>query len=149
MKKLLLVIVLAAVGYAASVRHEAPAVPEADAAADAQATPVGEANADRIGADEDQSQVQGNGVVARLLPDDDSGSRHQRFILRLPSGQTLLVAHNISLAPRIDDLRVGDTVEFSGEYAWNDQGGVVHWTHRDPAGRHAAGWLKHGGRTYQ
>jgi len=93
--------------------------------------------------------VQGAGSVSRVLPDDDDGSAHQRFILALPSGQTVLVAHNIDLAPRIERLRKGDRVEFSGEYEWNAQGGVVHWTHRDPQGRHAAGWLRHGGRTYQ
>jgi hypothetical protein len=43
----------------------------------------------------------------------------------------------------------GDTVEFSGQYEWNSQGGVVHWTHHDPAGEHRAGWLKHRGVTYQ
>jgi hypothetical protein len=32
---------------------------------------------------------------------------------------------------------------------WNEKGGVVHWTHRDPGGRHMAGWLAHNGKTYQ
>ena len=94
-------------------------------------------------------QVRGSGTVIRILPDDDRGSRHQRFILRLPSGQTVLVAHNIDLAPRIPSLRVGDKVSFYGEYAWNNKGGVIHWTHRDPAGRHVAGWLEYAGRRYQ
>jgi len=94
-------------------------------------------------------QVKGNGAVVKVLPDDNVGSRHQRFILRLPSGQTLVVAHNIDLAPRISSLREGDAVAFHGEYEWNPKGGVVHWTHRDPNGRHVAGWLKHRGRTYQ
>ena len=103
----------------------------------------------RFGPGDSNRQVRGSGSVERLLRDDDDGSRHQRFILRLPSGQTVLVAHNIDLAPRIDGLRVGDTVEFSGEFEWNEQGGVVHWTHHDPRGTHAAGWLRHGGQTYQ
>lgn len=94
-------------------------------------------------------QVQGDGQVIRILPDDNDGSRHQRFILRLDSNQTLLIAHNIDLAPRIAALAVGDTVAFFGEYEWNSQGGVLHWTHHDPNGRHADGWLKHQGRTYQ
>ncbi|HEU4773703.1 MAG TPA: DUF3465 domain-containing protein [Lysobacter sp.] len=94
-------------------------------------------------------QVEGSGEVVRVLADDDNGSRHQRFILRLGSGQTLLVAHNIDLARRIAGLAEGDTVAFSGEYEWSHQGGVIHWTHHDPDGRHAAGWLRHEGVTYQ
>ncbi|POB70849.1 hypothetical protein CRN59_07450, partial [Vibrio vulnificus] len=90
-------------------------------------------------------QVQGFGQVAKVLPDDNDGSRHQKFILKLNSGQTLLVAHNIDLAPRIPNLKVGDSVEFYGEYEWNKKGGVLHWTHKDPQNRHAHGWLKHNG----
>ena len=94
-------------------------------------------------------QVSGQGQVIKLLADDLRGRRHQRFILRLANGQTLLVAHNIDLAPRIDQLKIGDTVQFYGEYEWTHQGGVLHWTHHDPRGQHAAGWLQHQGRRYQ
>jgi hypothetical protein len=94
-------------------------------------------------------QVTGEGTVTKVLSDDNDGSRHQRFILRLASGQTLLVAHNIDLAPRVAPLNPGDSVQFNGEYEWNSEGGVIHWTHRDPVGQHQAGWLKHNGRTYQ
>ncbi|ELN9002665.1 DUF3465 domain-containing protein [Vibrio cholerae] len=94
-------------------------------------------------------QVQGFGQVAKVLPDDNDGSRHQKFILKLNSGQTLLVAHNIDLAPRIPNLKVGDSVEFYGEYEWNKKGGVLHWTHEDPQNRHAHGWLKHNGQVYE
>jgi len=94
-------------------------------------------------------QVQGKGDVIKILPDDLDGSRHQRFILRLNTGQTLLMAHNIDLAPRINRLRMGDSVGFYGEYEWNSKGGVIHWTHLDPSGQHIAGWLKHDGKTYQ
>ena len=53
-------------------------------------------------------QVQGSGHVTRVLPDDNDGSRHQRFIVRLASGQTLLVAHNIDLANRVAAVKPGD-----------------------------------------
>ena len=94
-------------------------------------------------------QVRGSGVVIRKLADDTKGSQHQKFILKLSSGQTLLVSHNIDLAPRINALRKGDTVSFYGEYEWNPKGGVVHWTHHDPRGKHIGGWLKHKDTTYQ
>lgn len=93
--------------------------------------------------------VEGKGTVVKMLADDNDGSRHQRFIIRLDSGRTLLISHNIDLAPRIDGLRPGDTVAFYGEYEWNSKGGVIHWTHHDPQGRHPAGWVRHDGRTYQ
>jgi hypothetical protein len=94
-------------------------------------------------------QVEGAGVVTRILADDLAGSRHQRFVVRLASGQTVLIAHNIDIATRVIGLQKGDRVRFYGEYVWNEKGGMVHWTHHDPDGRHPAGWLKHNGRTYQ
>jgi hypothetical protein len=93
--------------------------------------------------------AEGRGTVTRVLSDDNDGSRHQRFIVTLASGQTLLISHNIDLAPRVQGLVVGDSVNFKGEYEWNDKGGVLHWTHHDPEGRHETGWISHGGKTYQ
>lgn len=93
--------------------------------------------------------IQGNGEVVRLLADDLKGSRHQRILLREPSGQTLLVVHNIDLAPRINSIKVGDTLYYLGEYIWNEKGGLVHWTHHDPKGQQIGGWLEHNGTRYE
>lgn len=114
-------------------------------------SPRGAASAVQQAYEQRQSdvQVQGKGTVSRVLPDDNEGSRHQRFILELSPGHTLLIAHNIDLAPRIRNINKGDRIDFYGEYEWNSKGGVLHWTHHDPAGRHVDGWLKHKGRTYQ
>ncbi|MBP8071323.1 MAG: DUF3465 domain-containing protein [Acinetobacter sp.] len=94
-------------------------------------------------------QVQSVGRVKAVLADDNEGSRHQKFILGLENGLTVLVAHNIDLAPRIKNIQKGDTVEFYGEYEYTEKGGVIHWTHHDPQNRHVGGWLKHEGEIYQ
>lgn len=94
-------------------------------------------------------QLQGRGKIEKILADDKQGSRHQRLIVRINARQTVLIAHNIDLAPRVANPKVGDWIYFYGEYEWNPKGGVVHWTHHDPQGRHIAGWLKHNGITYQ
>lgn len=93
-------------------------------------------------------QVNGEGTVIVLLETDTSGTQHQKFIIELTSGQTLLVSHNIDLAPMIDSLKIGDAIEFYGVYEWNNEGGLIHWTHIDPSGEHINGWLFHGGLFY-
>ena len=108
-------------------------------------SPIGRAFASRTS----EVQVEGEGTVIQVLPDDVDGSRHQRFIVQLASGQTLLITHNIDVAPRIAGLKVGDSVGLNGEYVWNDKGGVIHWTHHDPQSRHVAGWVMHNGKRYQ
>lgn len=95
--------------------------------------------------------VEGEGEVIKLLKDDTYGSQHQRFLVKLSmrEKQTLLFAHNIDLAPRINRLQVGDTITFKGEYEYNPKGGVVHWTHHDPDGEIDGGWIKHEGTVYE
>mgnify|MGYP001816765668 CR=1 FL=1 len=150
MKKWLLVVAVLILAYTLFVSPPGSRVGQAPSshtephAANSAAT-IAEAFSER----QSDVQVSGHGVVLKLLPDDTRGSRHQRFILKLPSQQTLLIAHNIDLAPRIDALQKGDTVRFYGEYEWNPEGGVLHWTHRDPRGVHAGGWVEHKGRRYR
>ena len=93
------------------------------------------------------SWIEDTGFVRRLLSDDDDGSRHQRFVIRLSSGQTLLIAHNIDLADRIP-LSLGDRIYFRGMYEWNDLGGLVHWTHHDPLGVEDGGWVRYRRKVY-
>lgn len=153
MNKLLLIAALAVAAYFALVpdsgmsgkRAAIPLPTASSLAAGGDDAVIENAFANRAG----NLQVAGQGTVVKALADDTHGSRHQRFIVRLGSGRTLLVSHNIDLAPRIDALREGDTVAFYGEYEWNPKGGVIHWTHHDPQGRHRPGWIKHDGRTYQ
>lgn len=93
--------------------------------------------------------VEGSGVVKKLLADDNKGSRHQKFLVSISPEQTLLFAHNIDLAPRLENLQIGDELTFKGEYVYNPKGGVMHWTHHDPDGNQQGGWIKHNGKTYK
>ena len=81
-----------------------------------------------------------SGHVGRVLNDDNEGARHQKFILELDGGHTVMVAHNIDLAERIP-VRRGAALAVRGKYEWNDRGGVIHWTHHDPDGRIQGGWI--------
>ncbi|MEO1590404.1 MAG: DUF3465 domain-containing protein [Cyanobacteria bacterium J06632_22] len=94
--------------------------------------------------------VEADGTVDRLLSDDTVGSRHQRFILRVGPRHTVLIAHNIDpdIGSRVDNIQVGDTVHFRGEYEWSELGGILHWTHRDPDKEHPDGWIEHNGVRY-
>jgi uncharacterized protein YjdB len=114
-----------------------------------QAAQSGDAIANAFKNNQSGIQVSGTGQVTKIFSDDTDGSRHQRFFLKLASNQTILIAHNIDLAPRVEALKVGDTISFYGVYEWNAKGGTVHWTHHDPAGKHICGWLKRGAKTYK
>jgi hypothetical protein len=93
-------------------------------------------------------QVEQEGVIIAILPDDTSGDRHQRMIVKLGNDQTLLVTHNIDLAQRVPNPVKGKNLGFYGEYEWNSEGGVIHWTHKDPDGIHIDGWLEYEKRRY-
>jgi len=145
MKKFLIVLAIAAATTIGFI--QSGALPQYEAPAPALNND--QALADAFENRSSNLQIHGQGIVIKTLADDLDGSRHQRFIIELDSGQTLLIAHNIDLAPRLDALNEGDEASFQGEYGWTSQGGVIHWTHLDPDGRHPNGWIKHRGRMYQ
>lgn len=91
--------------------------------------------------------VEAEGRIAKVLPDDNHGDRHQRFIIDFDGDHSVLIAHNIDLAKRVP-AEEGDTISFKGQYEWSDQGGTIHWTHRDPQGRREGGWIQLDGKTY-
>ena len=146
MRKVIILLVVAAVVYGLEFYHDQGGFTADSSTRNQDSSSVIETAYNNRQSD---VQVQGQGRVLRILPDDNDGSRHQRFILELDTGQALLIAHNIDLAPRLNELSKGDTVTFYGEYEWNSKGGVIHWTHTDPNHRHIDGWLKHRGKTYQ
>ena len=146
-RKLIRLVLLAVVAVGAWLAQQAgfsltPGPPEAAADDGAQLL------ADAFDREANDEWIRARGRVTRLLEDDNDGSRHQRFVIETSRGQTLLVAHNIDLAPRVP-VALGDRVSFKGVYEWNERGGVIHWTHHDPQGREPGGWIDLRGQRYE
>ncbi len=86
--------------------------------------------------------------VERILSDDKVPPRHQRFILTLNNGHSVLIAHNLELSERVP-IKLNDRVKVHGMYQFNAQGGIVHWTHRDQGVGTRHGWIELGGKRYE
>lgn len=98
-------------------------------------------------------EVTAEGTIARVLGTRAGPSgAHEGFLLHLAGaggrGLTVRVEDNVALTGAIP-LAEGEHVEVRGEYIFDARGGIVHYTHRDPRGRHAAGYVLAGGKLYQ
>lgn len=89
-----------------------------------------------------------NAQVCRLLPTDNRGLRHQKFLIRLTNGTTVLVANDLTVGQMVP-CQVGDILQIRGEYIWTRRGGVLHWTHHSDTREHPGGWIRLGSQTYQ
>ena len=119
-------------------------------AASCGATVTGNASVERAFAQHLSGvEVTAEGSVTRLLSDDTGPSgTHQRFIVQVKgSAQTLLIDNNVDIGKRVP-VASGDDVAVHGEYVWNDQGGLIHFTHHDPAHTHEDGWIELKGIRY-
>jgi Protein of unknown function (DUF3465) len=76
-------------------------------------------------------------------------SPHEGFLMRLSSDCTVVVRveANVDFTGTFA-LRPGQTVIVRGEYEYYAMGGVIHWTHHDPRGRHAGGFIQVDGHQF-
>ena len=86
--------------------------------------------------------------VKKMLRYDDRGLPHEKFLLVLSNGSTILVAHNTKMAPYVP-IQAGDIVTVSGEFIWNEKGGLIHWTHHTDTPNHAGGYIEFKGKRYE
>jgi len=76
---------------------------------------------------------------------------HEGFLLHLSGaaghGLTVRVEDNVDITGEIP-LAQGAQVEVRGEYVYDSRGGLIHYTHHDPRGRHPAGYVRVGDKTF-
>ena len=94
------------------------------------------------------AMVEFEGHIVKLLSDDNEGSRHQRFIVKIDNQHNVLIAHNSYVAP-IEPIKVNQPINIDGQYEWNERGGVVHWTHADTYGTREGEWINFQGKKYK
>ena len=63
--------------------------------ASAMATLDAGAIAEAFSAHRNLPQVQGSGIVVKVLKDDTKGLKHQKFLLKVSDNITILIAHNL------------------------------------------------------
>ncbi len=93
--------------------------------------------------------VEGSGMeVVQILPDDTQGLEHQKWIVRLSSGQKMLAVYNSDMCPRVP-VKVGDIVSMGGQFIWSRKdGAILHWLHHDPKGKRPDGYVYLQGEFY-
>lgn len=92
--------------------------------------------------------TKGEGIIIKVLPDDTNPPCHQRLLLKISDDRTLLITHNVDLAPRVENPQRGDLISFYGEFIDNEKGGLIHWTHHDPNGGRG-GYIIHNSIRYE
>lgn len=88
-----------------------------------------------------------NMTVVKILPDDNSGLTHQKWIVKLSNGKLLQAVYNTDMCPHVP-LQVGDVVAMGGMFLWTGQGGLIHWLHHDPRGTRPDGYVMVNGTYY-
>ena len=96
-------------------------------------------------------EVIGQGSVLAILGTRNGPSGvHEGFLLKLTGGCDLMVRveTNVGITGPLP-LHPGETATVKGVFDDDADGGVIHWTHHDPSGRHIAGYVEAGGKIYQ
>lgn len=85
--------------------------------------------------------------VVRLLNDDLTGSKHQKWVVQLANGREVAAVYNIDVTPRIP-LKVGDVISMGGQYIYDHGGGLLHWLHEDGRRHRPNGYVEVNGVRY-
>ena len=86
-------------------------------------------------------------VVTQLLPDDNKGLKHQKWMFKIESGEEFTAVYNSDMGEKIP-LQVGDVHSVAGEFIWTNHGGLIHWLHADPKKKRPDGYVELNGERY-
>ncbi|HET9030097.1 MAG TPA: DUF3465 domain-containing protein [Candidatus Aquilonibacter sp.] len=106
---------------------------------------------DAYGGQLTNGEVVADGTVRQILGERRGRSGdHEGYLIQLGGDCDLVlkVETNTDITGPIP-LRPGERVVVKGVYIYNPMGGLIHWTHHDPGGRHEGGFVKAGGLLYQ
>jgi len=83
-------------------------------------------------------------AVTKLLPDDSQGLPHQKFNVKLSSGNVIMIVSNLDMCEHIP-VQIGDVVSAGGQFIPTGKGsGLLHWTHKDPKHHRPDGFIQLG-----
>lgn len=92
--------------------------------------------------------VEGGGlVVTKILPDDNRGLKHQKWLVRLSNGITMQAVYNSDMCPRVP-VKAGDVIGMGGQFIWTKSGALLHWLHGDPKKRRPDGFVYVNGKYF-
>lgn len=86
-------------------------------------------------------------TVTKVMEDDTLGKPHQRWYVRLSSGDEVFCVYNLDMGKRVP-LKVGDVISMGGEFKWTSRGALLHWLHHDPRQNRPDGFVEVGGQRY-
>jgi hypothetical protein len=92
-------------------------------------------------------RVRLRGEVVEIFRHYVHSREKQEFVVRLDSGQTVLIIHNKTFARPVPRLRLGNRVSVMGRYRWNNEGGYVDQTNTLSCGC-KFGWIRRNGKKY-
>jgi hypothetical protein len=96
-------------------------------------------------------EVIAQGTVLGVLGTNEGPSgEHEGFLLGLKQDCDLMlrVETNVDITGPVP-VQDGQVVTVKGQFEDDAEGGVIHWTHHDPSGRHVAGYVEIAGKLYQ
>lgn len=89
-----------------------------------------------------------NLTVTKLMPDDNDGSRHQRFYAKLSDNSEVYIVYSLEYGRVRVPVNVGSIIGVGGEYRWTKFGGLLHWVHEDHRDQRPDGYVEVRGVRY-